>query len=72
MITGPGHVFINHTKDFEFFTGVNDKLVQYAAAPAIAVKSWQSCPTVMAAQSTRYTVPSLLFRQPFTYNERCS
>ncbi len=30
-VTGPGHVFINHTKDFEFFTGVNDKLVRYAA-----------------------------------------
>jgi 4-amino-4-deoxy-L-arabinose transferase-like glycosyltransferase len=30
-ITGDGHVFINHTKDFEFFTGVNDKLVRYAA-----------------------------------------
>ena len=31
-ISGPGHVFINHTEDFEFFTGVNDKLVKYAAA----------------------------------------
>ena len=30
-IAGPGHVFINHTKDFEFFPGVNDKLVKYAA-----------------------------------------
>ena len=30
-IAGPGHLFINHTKDFEFFTGVNDKLVKYAA-----------------------------------------
>ena len=30
-ISGPGHVFINHTKDFEFFPGVNDKLVKYAA-----------------------------------------
>jgi hypothetical protein len=30
-ISGAGHVFINHTKDFEFFTGVNDKLVKYAA-----------------------------------------
>jgi hypothetical protein len=30
-ISGTGHVFINHTKDFEFFTGVNDKLVKYAA-----------------------------------------
>ncbi len=31
MITSPGNIFINHTKDFEFFTGVNDKLVKYAA-----------------------------------------
>ena len=31
MISEPDHVFINHTKDFEFFTGVNDKLVKYAA-----------------------------------------
>ena len=30
-ISGPGHMFINHTKDFEFFPGVNDKLVKYAA-----------------------------------------
>jgi 4-amino-4-deoxy-L-arabinose transferase-like glycosyltransferase len=30
-IQGPGQVFINHTKDFEFFPGVNDKLVKYAA-----------------------------------------
>ncbi len=30
-IAGPGHVFINHTKDFEFFPGINDKLVKYAA-----------------------------------------
>ena len=30
-LADPGHVFINHTKDFEFFTGVNDKLVKYAA-----------------------------------------
>jgi 4-amino-4-deoxy-L-arabinose transferase-like glycosyltransferase len=30
-ISGSGHVFINHTKDFEFFTGVNEKLVKYAA-----------------------------------------
>jgi hypothetical protein len=30
-ISGPGHVFINHTEDFEFFTGVNGKLVKYAA-----------------------------------------
>jgi 4-amino-4-deoxy-L-arabinose transferase-like glycosyltransferase len=30
-ISGPGQVFINHTKDFEFFPGVNDKLVKYAA-----------------------------------------
>jgi hypothetical protein len=32
MIGDPGHVFIGHTKDFEFFTGVNDKLVKYAEA----------------------------------------
>lgn len=31
-ISGQGHVFINHTKDFEFFAGVNEKLVKYAAA----------------------------------------
>jgi hypothetical protein len=31
MIGDPGHVFINHTKDFEFFEGVNAKLVKYAA-----------------------------------------
>ena len=30
-ISGNGHIFINHTKEFEFFTGVNDKLVRYAA-----------------------------------------
>jgi hypothetical protein len=30
-IAGAGHVFINHTKDFEFFPGINDKLVKYAA-----------------------------------------
>ncbi len=27
----PDHIFINHTKDFTFFPGVNDKLVKYAA-----------------------------------------
>jgi 4-amino-4-deoxy-L-arabinose transferase-like glycosyltransferase len=31
MIGDPGHIFINHTKDFEFFEGVNAKLVKYAA-----------------------------------------
>jgi len=31
MIASPGYLFINHTKDYEFFQGVNDKLVQYAA-----------------------------------------
>jgi 4-amino-4-deoxy-L-arabinose transferase-like glycosyltransferase len=31
MITSPGNLFINHTGDFEFFKGVNDKLVNYAA-----------------------------------------
>jgi hypothetical protein len=31
MIADPGHVFINHTKPFEFFVGVNAKLVKYAA-----------------------------------------
>jgi hypothetical protein len=30
-ISAPRHVFINHTKDFEFFAGVNGKLVRYAA-----------------------------------------
>jgi 4-amino-4-deoxy-L-arabinose transferase-like glycosyltransferase len=33
-ISGPGNIFINHTKDFEFFTGVNNKLVKYAADAA--------------------------------------
>jgi 4-amino-4-deoxy-L-arabinose transferase-like glycosyltransferase len=32
MIGSPEHVFINHAKDFEFFQGVNDKLVKYAEA----------------------------------------
>jgi 4-amino-4-deoxy-L-arabinose transferase-like glycosyltransferase len=32
MISEPSHVFINHTKDFEFFQDVNAKLVKYAAA----------------------------------------
>jgi Dolichyl-phosphate-mannose-protein mannosyltransferase len=31
MIGDPRHVFINHTKDFEFFEGMNAKLVKYAA-----------------------------------------
>ena len=31
-ISEPNQIFINHTKDFEFFPGVNDKLVKYAAA----------------------------------------
>jgi 4-amino-4-deoxy-L-arabinose transferase-like glycosyltransferase len=31
MIGDSGHIFINHTKDFEFFEGVNAKLVKYAA-----------------------------------------
>jgi len=30
-IAGPSNIFINHTKDFEFFPGVNDKLLKYAA-----------------------------------------
>ena len=30
-ISGAGHLFINHTKNFEFFPGVNDKFVKYAA-----------------------------------------
>ncbi|MCU1233461.1 MAG: hypothetical protein JWP63_1428 [Candidatus Solibacter sp.] len=32
IISSPGNLFLNHTKDFEFFTGVNDKLVKFAAA----------------------------------------
>src|SRR5260370_18653955 len=28
MIGDSGHVFINHTRDFEFFEGVNAKLVK--------------------------------------------
>src|ERR1019366_6074144 len=31
-ISQPDHLFINHTKNFEFFEGVNDQLVKYAAA----------------------------------------
>lgn len=31
MISEPSNIFINHTKDFEFFEGVNAKLVKYAA-----------------------------------------
>jgi hypothetical protein len=31
MISSPGNLFVNHTKDFEFFKGVNDKLVKFAA-----------------------------------------
>ena len=30
-ISEPDHLFINHTKDFEFFEGVNDQFVKYAA-----------------------------------------
>jgi 4-amino-4-deoxy-L-arabinose transferase-like glycosyltransferase len=30
-ITGPGNVFVNHTRNFEFFPGLNDKFVKYAA-----------------------------------------
>ena len=32
MIDSPDHLFINHTKNFEFFTDVNAKLVKYAEA----------------------------------------
>ena len=31
MIADPANVFINHTREFEFFEGVNAKLVSYAA-----------------------------------------
>jgi hypothetical protein len=31
-IGAPAQLFINHTRNFEFFPGVNDKLVDYAAA----------------------------------------
>ena len=31
MISEPGHVFIAHTQDYEFFQGLNAKLVNYAA-----------------------------------------
>jgi 4-amino-4-deoxy-L-arabinose transferase-like glycosyltransferase len=31
MIAEPSHVFIAHTKDYEFFQGVNAKLLKYAA-----------------------------------------
>jgi Dolichyl-phosphate-mannose-protein mannosyltransferase len=30
-IKEPGNVFINHTKDMEFFPGINDKFVKYAS-----------------------------------------
>jgi hypothetical protein len=30
-ISGAGNVFINHTKDMEFFPGINDKFVKYAS-----------------------------------------
>jgi hypothetical protein len=30
MLSGEDYLFINHTRDFEFFEGVNDKLVRYA------------------------------------------
>ena len=32
MIGSPDHLFINHTREFEFFSGVNTKLVGYAGA----------------------------------------
>jgi 4-amino-4-deoxy-L-arabinose transferase-like glycosyltransferase len=32
MISSPANLFINHTKDFEFFAGVNDKLLKFASA----------------------------------------
>jgi 4-amino-4-deoxy-L-arabinose transferase-like glycosyltransferase len=31
MISSPQNIFVNHTPEFEFFTGVNDKLVRFAA-----------------------------------------
>jgi 4-amino-4-deoxy-L-arabinose transferase-like glycosyltransferase len=31
VISEPGHVFIAHTRDYEFFQGVNAKLLKYAA-----------------------------------------
>ena len=31
VISEPGHVFIAHTKEYEFFEGVNAKLLKYAA-----------------------------------------
>jgi hypothetical protein len=31
MISDPSHVFIAHTTDYEFFQGVNAKLLKYAA-----------------------------------------
>jgi hypothetical protein len=30
MIGDPNHLFLNHTKDWEFFAGVNARLVKYA------------------------------------------
>ena len=53
----PGHVFINHTKEFEFFTGVNDKLVKYAADAGYRREIMaHDPPTATDARSTRYTV----------------
>jgi hypothetical protein len=31
QISAPDHLFLNHTKDWEFFPGINDRLVKYAA-----------------------------------------
>ena len=31
QISEPDHLFLNHTRDWEFFRGVNDRLVDYAA-----------------------------------------
>jgi 4-amino-4-deoxy-L-arabinose transferase-like glycosyltransferase len=30
VIAEPGNLYVNHTKDFEFFTGINDKLITLA------------------------------------------
>jgi hypothetical protein len=41
MIADPGNVFINHTREFEFFEGVNEKLVKYAGESGFERKVMQ-------------------------------
>ena len=57
-ISGEGHVFINHTKEFEFFAGVNDKLVKYAADAGYRREILTTIPTPTAARCTKSTASS--------------